>query len=414
MTRTTTQTPARRFRRPTTAAAVLGVAAVLAVTLTPSAQARLADKPVAPPSTSHQRSSVVADGGRQAAAFKAEKTVRAHSAELSKEVAGETGGSYLTKDGELVVTVTSKKAAKVVRDSGHATPELVDDTTADLDGLMDRLNKHEAKDGAGSVQGWRVDTVHNAVVVTVSKGAKDAKSHRFVAWAKSLKGVADLVVEESPAALAPTTTANLNGGLEYAYGNYVCSTGFNAVDSSNRNVFLTAGHCLASYPTLSRGGYLLGTTRSANFPGDDFAVANNNYPTYWVPRPWVDQYNGYAMIVKGSWGNPPVGATVCKSGRTTGWTCGVIRSFNQTVNYPQGAVYQLVRHNACVEGGDSGGSNISSGGYALGLTSGASSYSTGAYAGKCLSKVPGAGESVSYYQPIAEALTRNGLRLLVG
>ena len=394
--------------------AAFGVLTALAVTLAPSAQARIADKPTAPPSAGHERGSLAADESRQLSALKAEKAVRQHSAELTKKLAGETGGSYLTEDGDLVVTVTTRKAAKEVRASGHATPRLVDDTAADLDRLMDKLNKHQALEGAGSVQGWRVDTVSNSVVVTVSKGAHDAKAQRFVAWAKSLKGTADLVVEEAAAGLAPTTTVNFHGGLEYVPGSGTCSVGFNAVDSSNRNVFLTAGHCLKSYPSVSRGGYLVGSTRSASFPTDDFAVATNNYPTYWVPRPWVDQYNGYAMIVKGSWGNPPVGATVCKSGRTTGWTCGVIRSFNQTVNYPQGAVYQLVRHNACVEPGDSGGSNISSGGFALGLTSGANSYSTGTYAGKCLAKVPGAGESISFYQPIGEALTRNGLRLLIG
>jgi hypothetical protein len=405
----------RQFRRPARATiAALGVAAALAVTLAPSAQARMADKPSAPPSSSHERGSMVADEDRQLSALKAEKAVRKQAAELAKQVAGSTGGSYLTKGGDLVVTVTTKRAAEEVSASGHARPQLVDDTVADLDQLMDRLNKHQARDGAGSVQGWRVDTVTNSVVVTVSKGAHDAKGQRFVAWAKSLKGVADLVVEESAADLAPGATVNFHGGLEYVPGSGTCSVGFNAVDSSNRNVFVTAGHCVPSYPTASRGGYIVGNTRSVNYPGDDFAVINNNYPTYWVPRPWVDQYNGYAMIVKGSWGNPPVGATVCKSGRTTGWTCGVIRSLNQTVNYGNGAIYQLVRHNACVEPGDSGGSNISSGGFALGLTSGASFYKTGTYANKCLAKVPGAGESVSYYQPVGEALTRNGLRLLIG
>ena len=390
----------------------LGVAAALAVTLAPSAQARMTDKPSAPPSSSHERGPAAADESRQAASLKTEKVLRKQAGELAEKVGAANGGSYLTEDGRLVVTVTTKKAAQVVNASGHAKAKLVDDTAADLDRLMDKLNAHQARTGAGgSVHGWRVDTVSNAVVVTVSKGAQDAKAQRFVGWAKSLKGVADLVVEESPAALAPGATVNFHGGLGYEPG---CSVGFNALDASNRNVFVTAGHCVRSYPTVSRNGYVVGSTRSVNYPTDDFAVINNSYPGYWVPRPWVDQYNGYAMIVKGSWGNPPVGATVCKSGRTTGWSCGVIRSLNQTVNYGHGALYQMVRHNACQEPGDSGGSSISSGGFALGINSGANFYTSGAYANKCLAKVPGAGESISYYQPVVEALTRNNLRILIG
>ena len=68
-------------------------------------------------------------------------------------------------------------------------------------------------------------------------------------------------------------------------------------------------------------------------------------------------------------------------------------------------VYGLARHNACVEPGDSGGANISADGYALGVTSGASTDSP---------TVAGAGPAtanISWYQPIGEALSRNGLRL---
>lgn len=420
-----THTPHRSRARASVFAKVsaLGVTAAVVLTLAPGAQARTtAHEPTAPPTSSHQRATTPDQAPDQAldqdrgqpARLRLEKVVRRHSTELTRQLAGETGGSYLEKDGDLVVTVTTREAAEVVTDSGKATPKLVDDTAADLDGLMDRLNRFQSRHGAGSVQGWRVDPVSNAVVITVSEGARDAAATRFVAWAKSLEGAADVVVEKAPAALGAGATVNFHGGLQIVPGSGTCSVGFNAVDSSNRNVFLTAGHCVRSYPTVSRNGYVVGSTRSVNYPYDDFAVINNSYPGYWTPRPWVDKYNGTAMVVKGSWGNPPVGATICKSGRTTGWTCGVIRSLNQTVNYGHGAVYQVVRHNACQEPGDSGGSSISAGGYALGINSGANFYRTGTYANKCLAKVPGAGESISYYQPVVEALNRNGLRLLIG
>ena len=112
--------------------------------------------------------------------------------------------------------------------------------------------------------------------------------------------------------------------------------------------------------------------------------------------------------VHGAVERPPQGATVCKSGRTTGYTCGAITGFNQRVVYTGGIVITgLVRHSACVEKGDSGGANISAGGFALGVTSGASLTSTD----RCLSKV--GQQNVSWYQPVGEALQANGLRLLV-
>jgi hypothetical protein len=201
----------------------------------------------------------------------------------------------------------------------------------------------------------------------------------------------------------------LAGGFEYVPPTGgTCSVGFNTIDSSNRNVVLTAGHCITRTGTVSRNGYAIGNVRTANFPADDYGTFWNSYSSYWRPSPSVYNYSNATYVgVRGLWENPSVGATVCKSGRTTGYTCGRITALNQTVNYPAGAVYGLVRHSACVERGDSGGSNISSGAYALGLTSGASMDS----AGRCWAK--SGYQNVSYYQPVGEALRANGLRVLI-
>jgi len=160
---------------------------------------------------------------------------------------------------------------------------------------------------------------------------------------------------------------------------------------------------------MSRTGLIIGSGRTKNYPGDDFGSFWNSYPTYWLATASVYTYNGGYTTVHGTWNNPPVGATVCKSGRTTGWTCGTITALNQSVTYKGGYLMTgLVRHNACVEPGDSGGANLSSGGFALGVTSGSSTNIT---TGQCLSKTGGA--NVSWYQPIGEALAVSGLRLLI-
>jgi hypothetical protein len=334
-----------------------------------------------------------------------EPALAALGARIEKSLAGRSGGTYLDADGSLVVT-TLDAASDAVVTAGGARAQRVDDSSARLDAIMKQLNRQASDGGAGAVQAWYVDVPTNTVVVTISEGALDAST---AAMTKLATSIGDSVrVEYRPADQAPQPAAEyLVGGFEYFLpSGEACSVGFNTVDAINQNVVLTAGHCVKAGGTLSRNGYWIGSARTADFPADDFGTFWNSYPSYWQPSPSVYKYNGTYVRVAGQWDNPPVGSTVCKSGRTTGYTCGTIRAVNQTVNFDDGnVIYGLVRHDACVEGGDSGGANISAGAYALGVTSGASMVS-----GKCLSKIGRA--NISWYQPVGEALTRNGLRLL--
>ncbi len=104
------------------------------------------------------------------------------------------------------------------------------------------------------------------------------------------------------------------------------------------------------------------------------------------------------MTVRGST-QAAVGASICRSGSTTGWRCGVIRQHGASVTYAQGTVSGLTRTTACAEPGDSGGSFIS-GNQAQGMTSGGS--------GNC--SVGG----TTYHQPVNEALSVYGLTLRTG
>jgi hypothetical protein len=54
--------------------------------------------------------------------------------------------------------------------------------------------------------------------------------------------------------------------------------------------------------------------------------------------------------------NPQVSESICKTGATTGTTCGIVTALNVTVNYPQGTVYGLARTTVYSQPGDSGGS----------------------------------------------------------
>jgi streptogrisin C len=100
--------------------------------------------------------------------------------------------------------------------------------------------------------------------------------------------------------------------------------------------------------------------------------------------------------VRGS-AEAPIGASICRSGSTTGWHCGTVLGKNETVNYSSGeTVHELTRTSVCAEPGDSGGSYIS-GDQAQGVTSGGW--------GDC----SGGGET--WYQPVNEILAAYGLTL---
>ncbi len=92
-----------------------------------------------------------------------------------------------------------------------------------------------------------------------------------------------------------------------------------------------------------------------------------------------------------------MGASICRSGATTGMWCGTVQAKDQTVNYAQGAVTGLTQTNVCAEPGDSGGSWISAN-QAQGVTSGGS--------GNCTSG------GTTFFQPVNEILSAYGLTLL--
>jgi streptogrisin C len=92
-----------------------------------------------------------------------------------------------------------------------------------------------------------------------------------------------------------------------------------------------------------------------------------------------------------------VGASVCRSGSTTGWHCGTIQEQNATVTYAEGTVNGLTRTTVCAEPGDSGGPYMA-GTQAQGVTSGGS--------GDCTSG------GTTFFQPVNPILSDFGLTLV--
>ncbi|MGH3365909.1 MAG: S1 family peptidase [Nocardioidaceae bacterium] len=316
-----------------------------------------------------------------------------------------TAGAYIEAgSGDLVVTVTDATAASEVRQTS-ATPQRVTHAAAQLGQVHQALDNFAQRSGAGAVQGWYVDVPTNSVVVTVSADATGEQTRQFLAQARSYGDRVE--VERTTADAVPAEF--LYGGQQVNMSNgFICSNGFNTRTSSGAYVLLTAGHCAEGFPTFSRNGVTIGATRGYSFPGNDYASVNINDPAYWNPQGAVDMYNGFARVVSGH-SKAVVGSSLCKSGRTTGWTCGTIQAYNQTVNYGGGDIVRgLVRHSACVEQGDSGGSNMS-GNLAQGLSSGGQLYQSG---GRLVCGERVGQPNVSFYQPVGEALNAYGLSLI--
>ncbi|MBW3085951.1 Alpha-lytic protease [Austwickia sp. TVS 96-490-7B] len=312
------------------------------------------------------------------------------------ELGGESAGSYIDqKRGVLVVHTTRAEATNKIK-AADTEVKVVARSESTLQATKQSIAGLLSK----RLLATRVDVARNVVVATVAD--KDVRRAR-----ESLAAMDGVIVEGTEA--APTTQeGSVYGGQEIQFNNgYVCSLGFNATKGS-QNVFVTAGHCGRGYATFRRQGQPLGRTLAYDFPGRDMGYSSLG--TGWKGEAGVDRWNGRGVAVRGS-KEAPVGAAVCKSGRTTKWTCGTIEAKNVTVNYTRDRggydmVYGLTQTNTCTEGGDSGGSWIS-GDQAQGVTSGGSGYGPG---GKMCGQKVGR-KNVSYFQPINPILQKYGLKL---
>ncbi|MCP3063187.1 ricin-type beta-trefoil lectin domain protein [Myxococcus sp. K38C18041901] len=313
----------------------------------------------------------------EALTARAERTLRG-------ELGTSFGGAWLNETGDrFIVGVTTAAGEQAARRAG-AEPRWVTRTERELDALKEALDRG-ADVASKDIHGWYVDLPTNSVVV-LARDAAVVNAERFVAES----GAADTAVRVVISQEKPRPLYDLRGGdAYYINGNVRCSIGFPVAGG-----FVTAGHCGGvNSSTQGHNGAGQGTVRGSSFPNNDYGWVQTNGS--WASQPWVYNYAGGNVIVAGS-AEAGINASVCRSGSTTGWRCGVIQAKNVTVNYDVGPVYGLTRSNACAEGGDSGGSWIS-GNQAQGVTSGGS--------GNCSTG------GTTYFQPVNEILSVYGLSL---
>jgi len=297
----------------------------------------------------------------------------------------------------LAVIFAAAAALAFTQSAGAATPD-AGFTATQLQSVKTGLDQQWTK-APDSVAGWYVDQKTTTVVVEVV--GNDAAG---LAFAKSGVG-ASAAVRTKSVATAYQPLWNIIGGQAIYFSGGRCSVGFNSRAASGNRYVITAGHCTNLGGTVYGVGGVIGPVAASYFPTNDFGAIRVS-STSAVATALVDRYSSGSDVTVAGSSVVGIGGGVCRSGSTTGWHCGSVQQFNQTVNYGGGnIVYGLTRTNVCAEPGDSGGSFVSNPGsgtrvQAQGMTSGGS--------GNCSSG------GTTFFQPINEALSYYGLTLITG
>lgn len=287
---------------------------------------------------------------------------------------------------DLTVATTDAADTAAIEAQG-AKAAVVERNLAELRAVKEKLDTAAVRTRTRQTPVWYVDVRTNRVTV---QATSESAANTFLAAA----GVAgrDVGVRVSPD--QPRVLEDLVGGDAFYINDQArCSIGF-SVTKDDQQGFATAGHC--GDPGATTTGFNeapQGTFQASTFPGKDMAWVGVN--SDWTATPDVKGQDGEKIQLAGSV-EALVGASVCRSGSTTGWHCGTVQQHDTSVTYPEGTVDGLTETTVCAEPGDSGGPFVS-GTQAQGTTSGGS--------GDCTNG------GTTFYQPINPLLSDFGLTL---
>jgi alpha-lytic endopeptidase len=336
--------------------------------------------------------------------FNAERTAFMNETRVAKQLGDRYAGSWLERgaDGQYRYVAATTGSAKTAGVSGievrqhRYSMRALNEAKTQLDNIHAGAVR---KDRLVGIYAWGVDVPTNTLVVTIAPGYAIAAAD-FVA-ASSID--VDMIRFEISPFEAPTPFVNVIGGNAYTSGGGRCSIGFSATRGGSKG-FATAGHCGGIGTVVGISGTTVGSVQAHFYPGGDMSWANVRSSDTLLGQ--VNRYNGSVQRVLGRT-EAAVGASICRSGSTTGWRCGTVTRKNVSSNYGAGTINGLTQSTACAGRGDSGGSWITGSGQAQGVTSGGqlpSGQNT-----NCSVASP-----VTYFQPINPMVSRFGLTLTLG
>jgi streptogrisin D len=294
---------------------------------------------------------------------------------LTDQVGASSAGMWLDQHtGSVVVGVTDERSAATVRAAG-ATAKVVEHSMTELQSARDAVaSRLPANSAAG------IDVRANQVVVQIGESAAAATT--ALTLTATAERFGDMVRVKH---IDGSFETAISGGDAITGSGGRCSLGFSTTGNSG----ITAGHCtqaIASWNDPS--GAFYGPSVGASFPGNDYGLIRNDGG---LAQPGnVNLYNGSFQDITGA-GDPQPGMQICKSGSTTGLTCGQVTQTGMTICYAQGCVNNMAESTAAVNPGDSGGAWFA-GSTAIGITS-------------------GMGGGFSYFQPVIGGLNLFGVNV---
>ncbi|MCQ4120995.1 S1 family peptidase [Rhodococcus tibetensis] len=302
-------------------------------------------------------------------------------------------GTWLDDAGNAVVGVaegTDKVAAVAAAETAGFQVKDVAQSESSLQAQLKTLDgwlDTQPPAVADLVRGVTIDIVNNGLVLRADdagglqlpdflQGARVVQSPATAAPQPSTDLAPIAEVMPADAMLGGDAYGSLGGGIGLR-----CSLGFNGTDNSGGPVNITAGHCdpnLAAAGTVDASeafalapggtGPRVGTFAKTSLDNHDYAIiradagAAHRFENNGVRVP------GAAPLAITGTADPVVGAPVCKSGLTTGYTCGVVKAVGQTVSVGERTLADSFSTSICALQGDSGGT-IVTGTQALGISS---------------------------------------------
>lgn len=246
---------------------------------------------------------------------------------------------------------------------------------------------------AAAFRGAIVDLANNQMVIGLAQshfgGAFDLpdmlRSARIL-FSRANEIVPDREVDTVPIPSTDTTVDpgvvtpdQVQGGDAFlvgsARGQFRCSLGFNATGAGGEVVNITAGHCnpdgdgAVGNPVTFLGGQeagvRFGTFAKTRLKDIDYGVVR--VEDGFEHRFHSASVRGSGVSITGT-ADPVVGMPVCKSGVTTGYSCGLVTSTNLRVDIGERRLVNGFTASICALQGDSGGA-IVSGTSAVGISS---------------------------------------------
>ena len=307
-------------------------------------------------------------------------------------------GAFFNDENKLVLQAPAgSQAAKAAEAAGFEVRDAANGESR-LNDITDALAELAADDaGVVSVAPHIAD---DAVVVTVT----DTKADTAVLDKAAEYGDAVKVQKGERNELHATA----KGGDKIGLGGGYCSAGFPATDGEGNHVMVWAGHCIEDQDSFTVEGQDFGSHGETAFKSYDgqpdrdigYVVLGDGNEVSTEANTYGSNH-GITNAEEGAW-QAPIGTELCRTGATSGVTCGEVTGYNATVNYSdsQGRdvaqVSGLGESTVCTAAGDSGGA-YTAGNQAVGMTSGGP-------AGQDCGFNGGYVDGSSYFQPVPDAL----------